>query len=567
MSRISLAGKAYVERSPIAGAQETVNLYAESNGDDPHAPSPFTYYQTPGSTSITQGIVNKTRCAYRTSIGTAYVVIGPNVYNLTVGNALVLIGNIPDNQSQVYIADSGLVAVLVDGTQGWVIDLSTNQFSLITDPSFYGADFVVYQDTFFIFNRPATDQFYISLSNPSFGMLSSTAISTGTIVAGAGYVSAVYQNVPLTGGSGTGAVASSITVAGGIVTAVAIGNGGKNYLIGDVLSANAANLGGAGAGFTYTATAIQLAFDPLDIAAKSGASDPIVGILSIHDELWLIGALTTEIWIGTGAADFFYQRVQGAFIEHGCIAKYSCANTDVIGIWLMQDKQGKNIVVKAAGYEVDEISTPYLVDRFNNYATTDDAIGFFFQIGSHAFYALIFPTANESWLYSLKVKQWFRWASLSPDDGSLSRHRANCAMYFNKQLVIGDFANGKLYTLSLQVYTDDGAAILRRKTFLHMLGNNFERVSYKNFDADCEVGTQDPTILTDPLIRLSWSDNRGKTYGFPVEQSLGRGGEFSTVVSWNRLGMARDRIFMLEWSEAIQVSLNGGFAEVQQARS
>src|ERR1022692_1021351 len=110
MSRIALAGKAYVERANIAGAQETINLYAESNGNDPQAPTPFTYYPTPGSTSITQGIVDKARCTYRTSIGGAFVVIGPNVYNLTIGYALVLIGNIPDNQSQVYIADNGHVA-------------------------------------------------------------------------------------------------------------------------------------------------------------------------------------------------------------------------------------------------------------------------------------------------------------------------------------------------------------------------------------------------------------------------------------------------------------------------
>lgn len=566
MSRIPLAGKAYVERSGIASNQECINLYAESNADDEQAPTPFTYYPTPGATSISQGIVARVRCSYRTSIGGSFVVIGPNVYNFTAGYALVLIGNIPDNQSQVYIADNGQVAVLVDGTIGWVIDLSTNEFSIITDPSFYGADFVVYQDTFFIFNRPATNQFYISLSQPSFGMLSGTALGTGTISAGGGsYVNGVYSSVPLTGGSGTGAVAE-ITVSGNAVTAVDIDDGGKNYVVGDILSADPANIGGSGAGFTYTISTVALAFDPLDIAAKSGSADPIVGILSIHDELWLIGALTTEVWIGTGAADFFYQRVQGAYIEHGCIARYSCANTDVIGIWLMQDKQGKNIVVQGSGYEIDEISTPYLVDRFNNYDTTDDAIGFFFQIGSHAFYCLVFPTANETWLYSLKVKQWFKWASLSPDDGSINRNRANCAMYFNKQVIVGDFENGKLYTLSLEVYTDDGAAILRRKTFLHML-NNMDRVSYSTFEADMEVGEQDPTILTEPEISLSWSDNRGVTYGFPVEQGLGRGGEFLTVLQWNRCGMARDRIFKLEWSAAVKTALNGGFATVIPARS
>jgi hypothetical protein len=462
------------------------------------------------------------------------------------------------------MADSGAVAILVDGTQGWVIDLSTNEFHIIVDPSFYGADFVVYQDTFFIFNRPATNQFYISLSNPSYGMLSGTAIASGTIAGGAGYANAVYQNVALTGGSGTGATAT-ITVTGNAVNTVDINNGGKNYIIGDVLSANAADIGG-GAGFTYTVTGVALAFDPLDIAAKSGSADPIVGILSIHDELWLIGALTTEVWVGTGAADFFYQRVQGAYIEHGCIARYSCANTDVIGIWLMQDKAGKNIVVQGSAYTVDEISTPYLVDRFNNYATTDDAIGFFFQIGSHAFYVLAFPTANETWLYSLKVKKWFRWAFYNGDDGSLNRHRANCAMFFNKQNIVGDFENGLLYTLNLEVYTDNNGPILRRKTFLHML-NNMDRIGYTTFEADMEVGEQDPTILTEPMVSLSWSDNRGVSFGFPVEQQLGRGGEFLTVLQWNRCGMARDRIFKLEWSAPIKTALNGGFSTVIPGRS
>jgi hypothetical protein len=565
MARIALAGAAYVERSGISSNQECVNLYAESNAADPQAPAPFTYYPTPGSTLITQGIQEKVRCTYRTSTGKAYVVIGPNVYILNF-NALLQIGVIPDNQSQCYMADNGSVLVLVDGTSGWVIDLSTNQFNIITDPSFYGADFVVNQDTFFIFNRPGTNQFYISLSVPSFGMLSGTALNAANIAGGAGYTPGVYQNVPFTGGSGTGATAAAITVgAGGNVTAVSIGNGGKNYLIGDVLSANNANLGGAGAGFTYTMTAVQPAFDPLDIAAKSGSADPIIAILSIHDELWLVGALTTEVWVGTGAADFFYQRVQGAFIEHGCIARYSAANTDVIGMWLMQDKQGKNIVVKASGYSVDEISTPFLVDRFNNYVTTDDAIGFFFQIGSHAFYCLAFPTAGETWLYSLKVNQWFRWAFLNPD-GSLGRHFANCAMYYNEQNIIGDYQNGSLYSLSLEAYFDNLNPILRRKTFLHML-NNMDRVSYKSFDADMQVGTQDPSILTEPMISLSWSDNRGVSYGTPVENEMGKSGEFLTAIQWTRLGMARDRIFKLEWSAPVKTALNGGYSEVVPARS
>lgn len=492
MARVPLIGRAYQERSPIANAQETVNLYAESNEGDPGAPVPVTYYLTPGTIGFaTPDLVDraKNRCTYRTSIGTAYTVIGPKVYSVQTNGALVFVGNIADRPSQVYMADNGLALVLVDGQQGWAINLATNAFAEIIDASFYGADFVVFLDTFFVFNRPDTNQFYISLSTVDFAAL--------------------------TGGT---------------------------------------------------------AFDPLDIAAKSGSADPIVAILTYQKQLWLIGALTSEIWQGTGAADFYFQLVQGAYIDHGCIAPYTAANTDVVGIWLMQDRSGKNMVVKTNGYGIEDIGTPFLTNEFNSYIDTSDAIGCFYQQDDHAFYVLIFPTANKTFAYELKTKQWNRWAWLNVETGNLDRHRINCCMYFNNQNMIGDWETGKILILKSDTYTDvsddpDNPTPIRRvKTFAHML-DNLDRIIFNYFDADMQVGTQDPVIETTPVVALSWSDNRGISYGFPVEQSMGKGGEFNTIISWNRLGYARDRVFKLEWSEPIKTALNGGFAGVRKARS
>jgi hypothetical protein len=80
--------------------------------------------------------------------------------------------------------------------------------------------------------------------------IQSSGIKTlGTITGGAGYLDNTYTDVPLTGGTGLGATAD-ITVAGGTVTAVTIILPGATYLVGDVLSADAADLGGVGAGFS-----------------------------------------------------------------------------------------------------------------------------------------------------------------------------------------------------------------------------------------------------------------------------------------------------------------------------
>jgi hypothetical protein len=82
------------------------------------------------------------------------------------------------------------------------------------------------------------------------------AITAGTITAGSGYINNLYSNVPITGGSGAGATAN-ITVAGNVVTNVRFNNLGNFYVVGDVVSASTANLGGTGSGFTFTITAVD----------------------------------------------------------------------------------------------------------------------------------------------------------------------------------------------------------------------------------------------------------------------------------------------------------------------
>lgn len=652
--RIPLTGKPYTSKSIIASNQASINLYAEFN-DDPQAPVPITLYPMPGTTEFgTPATLGTSRGSYRTSIGTAYAVVQNILYAVASNGAMSFVGVIADRGSQIIFADNGLCLVLVDGVQGWVVDLATNAFAEIVDPNFYGADYVVFLDTFFIFNRPDTNQFYISLSMADYALLSGTAIgsgtildggnlpvSAGTIVGGAGYVDGAYVAVPLTGGTGTGAEAT-ITVAGGAVTAVVITDGGDNYVIGDILSANAANLGGAGAGFTYTVTQLDAyvngtyenvpltggsgtgatahitvsgrqvtavdivdpgvdyvigdilsadaanlggmgsgfqyevdtnaeAFDPLDIAAKSGSADPIIALATTHKELWLIGNLTCEIWIGSGAADFFFQQQQGAYIDHGCAAQFSVASMDVMTCFIMQDKQGSGIIVKAANYQLQEISTPAIVSILKQMATFSDCVATTFQIEDHPFFVFSFPTANKTFFYDVKTELWAEWSWLNPEDGSRNRHRIQSAFFAFGMNLITDWETGEILELDPDVYTDRDSPIIRTRTFMHLLSEKFSRITYQSFDADMEAGTT-PQIDVDegeelPQVLLSWSDDRGKTFGNAVPQTMGNQGEYLTTISWNRLGMARDRVFKLEWSSPVKTALNGAFIEAKAFRS
>lgn len=563
MPRVPLLGGAYQSRSVIASAQASINLYPEANPGDGSPPVPVTSYPTPGLSLVSAPpYIEAMRTLYRASNGTVYCVIGPRVYLIAETYAFTLLGFIPDDTSPVSFADNGQAIVLVDGgTVGWAIDMSTNAFGIITDPSFYGALSAAYQDTYFIFNRPGTDQFYLSLSNVSYYQLTGTvgAIYSGSISnAGSGYGSATYTNVPLTGGTGTGAEAT-IVVTAGAVTSVTITDEGAGYLIGDVLSANNADLGGSGSGFGYSVDEIRgYAFDPLDIAAKTGSADNIVAAPTVHSELWLIGELTTEVWYNAGAADFAYQRIQGAFVDHGCAAPYSISQIDIHLIWLSQDRQGNCVVVMTEGYSVKRVSPHALEQEWQNYSTVADARAYCYQEEGHAFYVITFPTADATYAFDIATGQWHRRASID-GNGILHRHRSNCFCFGYGRLLVGDYQNGNLYELTNSAFTDNGTAIPRIRTFPHLVQDG-NRIIYNRFQADMAAGQITGGTSSDPpMVSLRWSDDKGFTYGNAVMQSMGATGQYIATPQWQRLGLARDRVFELSWSANADTALNGAW--------
>ena len=79
--------------------------------------------------------------------------------------------------------------------------------------------------------------------------------TVGAITAGSGYVDGTYYNVPLTGGSGIGALAT-VVVFGSTVTAVTVTYGGSSYLVGSTISAANTSIGGTGSGFSAPITAV-----------------------------------------------------------------------------------------------------------------------------------------------------------------------------------------------------------------------------------------------------------------------------------------------------------------------
>lgn len=470
-----------------------------------------------------------------------------------------------------------VLTTTVGGLAGVALKLNeigalVNAFAAINDPNFLGSVGIGFVDTFLGFNQPGTRNFYTSLSNVTFAELTGAPGSVmllAVLATGSGGVNGTYNNAPFVGGSGAGGTAN-VTVAGGAVSLIVVQTPGLAYSPGDVFTFSTAGIP-SNAQFEIVQTNAP-AFDPTYIAGKTGYPDLLATIIAVHREWWLLGAFeSAEVWYDAGGATFPFAIMPGVFIQHGCIAPYSAQTHDLVTFWLGIDSAGLGTVFMGSGYAARRISTfaieQFISDYLKSAGTIADAIGMVYKQQDHIFYALTFPSADATLVYDLTEGLWHERGWTDPASGTLHRIRANCMALAYNVNVCADWQNGNIYTLDLSAYDDAGAPIVRRRGLPHLL-NDGKRAVYERFALDMECGNglpSDPTYQ--PQVLLEISDDRGRTFRALPMQSLGAQGQYLVQPVWHRLGLARDRVFRVTWSEAVFTALQGAWLDTTPSES
>jgi len=314
----------------------------------------------------------------------------------------------------------------------------------------------------------------------------------------------------------------------------------------------------------------SVTFDALNFASAEGAPDRLVTLMTIHRELWLMGAASTEIWVDTGNLDSPFQRLQGAFVQHGCVAAHSVARLAEQLYWLGANDEGQGVVYRNQGYLPEPISTHPVAFAMQGYGTISDAIAYTYEQEHHAWYIITFPSANATWAYDAVTGLWSERAYLDPTTGLLGRHRSNChALAFGKHLV-GDFENGTLYQLDLNTYSDNGAALPMEVIFPPLFdGQSLARMRHNRLQLDLEVGVGlDGGVVpgTDPQVMMQMS-NDAHTWGAEHWRSAGKIGEYQTRVQWHRLGQARDRRYKITITDPVKRAIVAGYIDAEGGTS
>lgn len=291
----------------------------------------------------------------------------------------------------------------------------------------------------------------------------------------------------------------------------------------------------------------------LDFAVAESNPDNLVAVTADHGQLILLGGKTAEFWSKNDSVNNPYLRIDGTSIEWGLAAKASVVKFDNSIAFLAKNIMGQVTVVRLNGYQPQRIATTDLETTINAYAVVEDATAYSYLLSGHPMLQLNFPSAGFSWLYDGSTGIW------SPLKGyGITRHRGEFAADYLKKTIVTDYANGNLYSLRPDVYTDNGDMIEREIIGEHWDSPDLARQPIFCIRMDMETGVGLVSGQgSDPQMMLSVSKDRGRTYGVERWRPFGKIGVYKTVVEWWRWGLSRNWTFKWRMTDPVPLCILG----------
>jgi hypothetical protein len=287
-------------------------------------------------------------------------------------------------------------------------------------------------------------------------------------------------------------------------------------------------------------------YDALDTGTAEINPDRIVALHVNHNELFVGGLETIELFQNVGGTGFPFQRIPGANIQKGVHAKFSLVEFDNTfcfaggglnertAIWKVT---GSSSVVKISSNTIDNEIQKFTRDEIDNaFALTWSERGQFFA--AWTFRSERIP--NRTFVYNatasalMGANVWFELQrglnKLGNDWGVQSIVAAH------GKLLLGDTTTGVIGELDQDTLTYYGEHIYRR-----MVTAPFSQEGLPIFAGEFEATFENGVGLTtgqgsDPVVRMDKTDDGGRTFSPETKRNIGKIGEYGRRSIWRRQG-------------------------------
>ncbi len=289
------------------------------------------------------------------------------------------------------------------------------------------------------------------------------------------------------------------------------------------------------------------AYDALDFGTAEADPDQIRSAVVYRNQLFIFGSQTIEVFRNIGRTPNAFQRITGFSLTKGITAPFSATSAQSGFVFLGAGENEAPAIWRFNGNDFDKLSTTAIENALQELTDTELSNMFAWTYAEKGAYFLGFAASDKCFVYDEVNQRWHE------RESSGGRYRVATMTAAYGRILVGDQDDGRIGEIDRDLATEYGLNI--NHTWIGQPFDNFgEPISLRRLEAVMETGLG--TLTNDPLVRLSWSDDGGKTFSDELARGMGKEGQYSRRVQWRRLGRTpRSRTLKLETSEAIRPTL------------
>ncbi len=309
-------------------------------------------------------------------------------------------------------------------------------------------------------------------------------------------------------------------------------------------------------------------FNALDFADAEISPDRIVAGHNNHNQLYILGETTIEVYQTVSTSGLPFQRIPGAMIQKGCAAKFSVVEFDNNFLFLGGDVGEKPAIWRALGSSIQKISTSSVDQLIQKNTEAEIANTRAFTYSENGNYFAVFTVGDNTFVYDSTTSalsgksEWHERQTGITNGNGFQVWRAIHGIKAFGEIHVGDDRSGKVGELDFDTKTEYGDKIERFFTTKPFINNGDDIFSHE-IELLMQTGVGDATT-PDPQIRMDYSDDGGRTFNSEISKPLGGVGEFKTRVRWSRLGsIPNNRILRFKMTDPVEYNVYSLFANAE----
>jgi hypothetical protein len=290
-----------------------------------------------------------------------------------------------------------------------------------------------------------------------------------------------------------------------------------------------------------------LSYNALDVGQAQADPDLIVSMINYKNQLFVLGRETIEVFANIGKFPFTYQRIPGYFVPLGCFAPFSVTKFDQAFAFLGGATNERPGVFWGAAQTFRRISTTPIEQKIQTASSEEIEKAFTWEYSESGAIFLGLVIGNFCFVYDSNASRlaqrsiWHeRTSTITELTNNEFRWRVNAVAKAYDRILVADSQDGRIGSISLDVFDEYGAFIQRRLTTRPLASN--DSLFVDEIELTTESGV---TTVPDNVIQMRYSvDN--KIFNNPIPALIGTTGQYTLRQYWRRLGRM-ERWVTFEW--------------------